>query len=87
MLFNLRNIYLQKNDWLHAQAVVEHMAQLEPEAPDHLRDLGVIYYQSGLLSKAVYYYKQYLLRAPQAEDAGLVRASLQSAAERLEKLN
>lgn len=87
MLFNLRNIYLQKNDWLHAQAVVEHMAQLEPEAPDHLRDLGVIYYQSGLLSKAVYYYEQYLLRAPQAEDAGLVRTSLTSAAQQLAQLN
>ena len=87
MLFNLRNIYLQTKDWLHAQSVVEHMAQLEPEAPDHLRDLGVIYYQSGSLSKAVYYYEQYLLRAPQAEDAGLVRTSLQTAAQQLAQLN
>jgi len=87
MLFNLRNIYLQKNDWQYALAVVEHMAQLEPEAPDHLRDLGVIHYQNGSLSNAVYYYELYLLRAPQADDAGLVRASLQSAAERLAKLN
>jgi regulator of sirC expression with transglutaminase-like and TPR domain len=87
MLFNLRNVYLQKNDWSHAQAVVERMAQLEPESPDHLRDLGVIHYQNGSLSKAVYYYEQYLLRAPQAEDAKLVRTSLQSAAQRLAARN
>jgi len=87
MLFNLRNIYLQKNDWQHAQAVVERMAMLEPEMPNHLRDLGVIHYQNNSLTKAVYYYEQYLLRAPQAEDAGLVRASLHSAAQRLSALN
>jgi regulator of sirC expression with transglutaminase-like and TPR domain len=87
MLFNLRNIYIQHNDWPLAQAVVEHMAQLEPDVAGHLRDLGVIHYQNGSLSNAVYYYEQYLLRAPQAEDTRLVRTSLQTAAQRLAQLN
>jgi regulator of sirC expression with transglutaminase-like and TPR domain len=87
MLFNLRNIYLQNKDWPHAQRVVEHMALLQPDQPDHLRDLGVIHYQNGSLTNAVYYYEQYLLRAPQAEDARLVRISLQSAARNLANRN
>jgi regulator of sirC expression with transglutaminase-like and TPR domain len=87
MLFNLRNIYLQQEDWHHAQFAVERMVQLQPTVPDHLRDLGVIHFQNGSLSSAVYYYEQYLLRAPQAEDAHLVRISLQSAAQRLAQRN
>ena len=87
MLFNLRNIYLQQQAWQPALAVVERLALVQPEAPGNLRDLGVIYYQSGSLSNAVYYYEQYLLRAPEAEDADLVRMSLQSAAQQLAQRN
>jgi len=87
MLFNLRNIYLQQQDWTRALAVVERLAMVQPDAPGNLRDLGVIYYQSGSLSNAVYYYEQYLLRAPEAEDADLVRMSLQSAAQQLAQRN
>jgi regulator of sirC expression with transglutaminase-like and TPR domain len=87
MLNNLRLLYLQSQDWPHAQAVVEHLRQLRPEIPELLRDLGVIHHREGSLKRAVGYYEQYLLRAPQAPDTVDVRSYLQSAVRQLAQLN
>ncbi len=87
MLNNLRLIYLQNQEWPHARSVVEHLRLLQPEMPELLRDLGVIYHREGSLRQAVRYYQAYLRKAPQAPDAKAIRAHLQSAAQKLAMLN
>lgn len=87
MLNNLRNIYLQKEDWARSLAVVEHLQLLQPRLPDLQRDLGLIYHRKGALRLAVQHYEAYLLQAPAAPDAEGVRDHLRRAARQLARLN
>jgi regulator of sirC expression with transglutaminase-like and TPR domain len=87
MLNNLKEIYLHQKAWSRALAVVERLGILQPELPDHLRDLGLIHHQQGAYRSAIHYYQEYLSRAPQAPDAELVKINLQTAAQQLAQLN
>lgn len=87
MLFNLRTIYINLDKWRMALPVVEHLKLLQPEQPDHLRDLGTIYRQNGKLGLALDYYAQYLQLAPHAPDADLVRRNYAETAEKLARRN
>jgi regulator of sirC expression with transglutaminase-like and TPR domain len=87
MLYNLRNTYIQQNKWRMALPVVEHLLLLQPDQPDHLRDLGTIYRQTGALRKAIACYQRYLAMAPEAADTELVKRNLQETARMLANLN
>ena len=87
MLYNLRNVYIQQDKWRMALPVVEHMLFLQPEHPDHLRDLGTIHRQNGELRQAIIYYERYLNKVPDATDADLVQRNLQETAKVLASLN
>ncbi len=87
MLNNLRIIYINRGSWLKALAVVEHLRMLQPDEPQHLRDLGLVHQESGSLRLAIRYYEQYLARLPNAPDAEAIRANLQITAQRLGRLN
>ncbi len=87
MLYNLRNIYIQNNDWPMALPVVEYLLMLQPQSPAHLRDLGTIHNQNGSLRLAIEYFQRYLAAAPEAEDANLVRRNLQETAYKLSRRN
>lgn len=87
MLMNLRNIYIQDNDWLMALPVVERLQALQPDHPGHLRDLGTIHHQNGSLRLAIEYFQQYLSVAPEADDASLVRRNLFETAEKMARRN
>lgn len=87
MLYNLRNVYIQQDKWRMAQPAVERLQMLQPENPDHLRDLGTIHRQNGSLRLAIDYYQRYLSLVPEAEDASLVRRNLKETAEKLAKRN
>ncbi len=87
MLFNLRNVYIQQDNWRMALPVVEHLHVLQPDVPDHLRDLGIILHQVGSLAQAIDYFERYLTRAPEAPDAALVFRDLQETALKLARRN
>jgi regulator of sirC expression with transglutaminase-like and TPR domain len=87
MLNNLRVIYIQRENWLRARRVIEHLRLLHPDQAEYLRDLGFIHHQNGALMKAVRYYEQYLLREPDAADARSISKALQSAAQQLARRN
>jgi regulator of sirC expression with transglutaminase-like and TPR domain len=87
MLNNLRNIYLHQEDWRRALLVLERLRMLQPDLPDLLRDLGMIYERKGSLQRAIHYYEQYLSRAPQASDADTVLTHLRGVARNLSRLN
>lgn len=72
MLTNLKHIYLSHNQLIRALTVVERILLLVPDAPQEIRDRGIIYYQLGELPRANDDLKKYLDIAPQAEDLALI---------------
>ncbi|HZD11631.1 MAG TPA: transglutaminase-like domain-containing protein [Candidatus Binatia bacterium] len=87
MLNNLRTIYVQAQQWERATAVVVHLRQLQPGAPEHLRDLGLIHYQQGRLYRAAHYLENFLDQAPDSPEATAIRQNLQMDFSRWARLN
>jgi regulator of sirC expression with transglutaminase-like and TPR domain len=87
MLHNLRNVYIQQDNWHMALPVLEHLRTAQPKNPDHLRDLGIIHNQLGSLRLAMDYFERYLVVAPDAADAALVRRNLQETALKISRRN
>ena len=73
MLHNLRTSYVQSGAWSRAAAVIRLLRQTQPNVAEHVRDLGLVYYQQRRLPQAAHYLDVYLQRAPQAADAQLIR--------------
>jgi regulator of sirC expression with transglutaminase-like and TPR domain len=87
MLFNLRGVYLGKNDWSRAAQVVERLIATQPGVPAHLRDLGFIYARGGRPLSAAQMLQRYLLAEPGADDAAMLRGSIDSLIEQGARLN
>lgn len=87
MLNNLRNIYIQEEDWVKAASVVERLRMVHPQSPEYARDLGWFYHRSGSLQRAIDLYTEYLSRTPEAPDAEKIRRNLQAAVQSLARLN
>ncbi len=87
MLNNLRMIYVQREQWDEALAVIEHLRQVQPDAPEHLRDLGLIHYQRGQFYPAAHYLESYLEAAPETPEAAAIRQNLTTAFGRWARLN
>ena len=87
MLVNLRGVYVQREAWRPALAVVEHLATLEPDESEHLRDLGLLHFRSDSRRLGAEYLERYLRRRPSAPDAELIRRSLAGLVEQMARLN
>ena len=73
MLNNLRTAYVRRSAWGEAAHVIRLLRQTQPEVAEHVRDLGLVYYQQRRLSQAAHYLDVYLQRAPAAADAHVIR--------------
>lgn len=78
MLANLRASYVQAAAWPDAVAVIRLLRQTQPGVIEHLRDLGLVYYQQRRLPLAAHYLNAYLQRVPEAEDAQLIRDGMKT---------
>lgn len=87
MLLNLRGVYLQREDWPAAIAAVEHLRILQPDAPEHIRDLGLLHFRRGELRLAASLLEQYLIREPEAPDAEAIRQTLDALLSQFSLLN
>lgn len=87
MLNNLRLTYLQQERWPEVIAVLERLRQVQPEAPGHVRDLGLAHYQQGDLYPAARYLEQYLKKEPDTAEAAAIRQNLTPAFSRWARLN
>lgn len=87
MLNNLRLIYVQRERWSLAFEVIDHLRQIQPDAPEHLRDLGLIHYQKGELYSAARYLEAYLQEAPDTAEAAAIRQNMQPVFSRWARLN
>ena len=76
MLNNLRIHTLQQEMWDEAAKVLACLVLVQAEVPQHLRDLGLLYYRLGVFAKASDYLDQYLQRQPNAPDADILRQTV-----------
>lgn len=87
MLNNLRFVYAQRELWSLAVDVIDHLRQVQPDSPDHLRDLGLIHYQKGELYPAAQYLEAYLQEAPDTAEAAAIRQNMRPVFSRWARLN
>lgn len=76
MLMNLKMIYLQQMQAKKCLGVIDRILLLFPDAPNQLRDRGLLYYQSDRWSEARQDLESYLAIVPDAADAAIVRQLL-----------
>ena len=87
MLGNLKQVYLQNGETALALEVVERLALLRPDAPEELRDRGLLRLAMGEILLAAADLFTFVERAPQFPEAPRIRRRLQSIAEVHNKLN
>jgi len=87
MLGNLRAIYMEREDYPRAMAVIERLDVLAPGDSVHLRDRGLIHLKESRFSSAAIDLRAYLLHDPAAPDAGAIRARLKSIGRLMALLN
>lgn len=73
LLSNLRANYVSTGSWAAAAEVIKLLRQTQPREPEHLRDLGLVYYHQRRLPQAAHYLNAYLQRLPDAMDAQVIR--------------
>lgn len=78
MLGNLRANYVSSNNWPQAAEVIQLLRQVQPTEPEHLRDLGLVYYHQRRLPLAAHYLNAYFQVRPNASDAQVIRDGIQN---------
>ncbi len=73
LLSNLRANYVSTGSWPQAAEAIQLLRLTQPQEPEHLRDLGLVYYHQRRLPQAAHYLNAYLQRAPDALDAQVIR--------------
>jgi regulator of sirC expression with transglutaminase-like and TPR domain len=73
MLFNLKSIYTQKEQYFNALSVIDKILMLNPGTPLELRDRGLIYMQTSLFAKALADLEMYLANMVAADDSPYIK--------------
>lgn len=76
MLTNLKDVYLRREELELALTAVERILLLFPKAISELRDHGLLCYRLGRFSQAANDLESYLIEAPNAQDAPIIRRLL-----------
>ncbi len=87
MLANLKAIYWRRECWAKALPVMERLVALDPDAPEEMRDRGVVLINLGELAGGVADFERYLTRCPEAPDAKTIRDHLRRVRAALAALN
>jgi regulator of sirC expression with transglutaminase-like and TPR domain len=87
MLLNLKHIYVKREDFHHALAVVERLLLVTPGDANELRDRGYLHAHLGLAGPAVEDLESYLARTPDASDADSIRGRVAWLRRRMTELN
>jgi regulator of sirC expression with transglutaminase-like and TPR domain len=73
MLFNLKGVYYQKEDYYKALSIVEQILMLNPGTPSEIRDRGLLFMQTSLFAKALADLEYYLIHTLAPEDASYIQ--------------
>jgi regulator of sirC expression with transglutaminase-like and TPR domain len=69
MLYNLKGIYMQKEQYNHALSIIEKILRLNPGIPSEIRDRGILYMQTSLFAQALADLEFYLSHVAAPEDS------------------
>ncbi len=78
MLFNLKGIYYQKEEYPKALSVVERILTLNPGTPSEIRDRGLLYMQTSLFAKALADLEFYLTNAIAPQDSSNIEGHIKT---------
>ena len=87
MLANLRRVYIDRDEWAKARAVMERLMLLDPDSPGHVRDYGTVLMKEGNFSGGAAHWERYLALCPDARDAERVKAQLTEIRRAIASLN
>ena len=79
ILANLYAVYARSMDYTRALAAVERMLLIAPDAPEYVRDRGILLAAMGRTNDAVAELERYLKLAPAADDGATIRERIQAA--------
>jgi regulator of sirC expression with transglutaminase-like and TPR domain len=78
MLFNLKGLYYQREDYHKALGTVEKILMLNPGLISEVRDRGLLFMQTSLFSKALADLEYYLEHAISPEDVSYIEAHIKT---------
>ena len=87
MMLNLKQIYINREDWEAAYKVVELMLIIRPNDITGLRDRGLLAYRLDRLHDAIFDIKRYLFLESSSFDASWLEQRLEIMEEKLMRLN
>lgn len=87
ILANLHSIHIKTEAYASALPVVEKILILQPDAPDILREAGLLAYRTKSYRRAVNYLRNYLTRYPDSPNVKDMLGFLRQAEEMLLRLN
>ncbi len=73
MLYNLKGVYIQKEQNYKALSIVDKILMLNPWTPSEVRDRGLLYMETSLFAKALADLESYLERAVAPEDSAYIK--------------
>jgi regulator of sirC expression with transglutaminase-like and TPR domain len=72
MLYNLKGVYIQKEQHHKALSIIDRILMLNPWTPSEVRDRGLLYMETSLFAKALADLESYLTRAAAPEDKAYI---------------
>jgi regulator of sirC expression with transglutaminase-like and TPR domain len=78
LLFNLKGLYYQREDYHKALAIVDRILVLHPGILSEIRDRGMLYMQTSLFSKALADLEHYLSHSHAPEDQSFIEAHIKT---------
>jgi regulator of sirC expression with transglutaminase-like and TPR domain len=76
MLYNLKGIYTQKEQYQKAITIIDKILMLNPSTPSEMRDRGVLYMQTSLFARALADLESYLRNAIAPEDSTAIQSHI-----------
>lgn len=73
MLYNLKGVYIQKEQNYKALSIIDKILMLNPWTPSEVRDRGLLYMETSLFAKALADLESYLAHAAAPEDSTYIQ--------------
>jgi len=78
MLYNLKGIYYQKEDYQRALSIVERILIINPGTPSEIRDRGLLFMQTSLFAKALSDLEHYLSDTSSPPDVSYIEGHVKT---------
>ena len=87
MLYNLKDIYLRRGDFLKSISAVDRLLILEPNSAQEIRDRGLLHLKLNCFPQALEDLEAYLRLDSEANDALEIREQILSLRKRLTQIH